>query len=117
MTVIAADFVPLVAYNTTWLFIAIGQRYDVIITASATPANYWFRAQNGCGGNTNNANIRSIFHYNTVAAGNPSSTAATAPTLNCVDPVGLVPYVAKSVPEITLFDASDKLAVGKSETL
>ncbi|TVY85339.1 Laccase [Lachnellula suecica] len=114
-TVIAADFVPVVPFNTTWLFIAIGQRYDVIITASATASNYWFRAENGCGNNGNQANIRSIFHYDTVAAGNPSSTSATLPTFSCTDQTGIVPYVAKSVPAISLFDSSDNLNIAAGQ--
>lgn len=55
LTVISADFVPIVPYNTTWIFIGIGERYDVIINANQEPGSYWFRAESqdaaGCGGN------------------------------------------------------------------
>jgi FtsP/CotA-like multicopper oxidase with cupredoxin domain len=58
LTVIQADFVPIVPYSTQWLFIGIGQRYDVIITANEPVSSYWFRAdvQAACGANNNNFN-------------------------------------------------------------
>lgn len=66
-TVVAADFVPIKPFTTTNLFLAIGQRYDVIINANQPVGNYWFRAevqdQTGCGLNANNGNIKSIFRY------------------------------------------------------
>jgi Multicopper oxidase len=63
MTVITADFVPVVPYAADWLFISIGERYDVIISANQAVDNYWFRAEvkTACGSNTNNGNIKSIF--------------------------------------------------------
>jgi L-ascorbate oxidase len=44
MKVIAADFVPIVPYETEWLNIACGQRYDVIIEADQPVATYFLRA-------------------------------------------------------------------------
>ncbi|GAM85422.1 hypothetical protein ANO11243_034290 [Dothideomycetidae sp. 11243] len=92
-TVIASDFVPIVPYTTDWLFLGIGQRYDVIITANQTIDNYWFRAevQRGCGINKNNGNIRSIFSYDTAPATNPTSNATTY-TSRCTDETQLVPF-------------------------
>jgi hypothetical protein len=55
MTVISADFVPIEPYNASWIFVGIGQRYDVVITADQDPGRYWFRAEvqdsAGCGAN------------------------------------------------------------------
>lgn len=94
-TVITSDFVPIVPYTTDWLFIGIGQRYDVIIDANQTIDNYWFRAevqdQAGCGSNANNGNIKSIFSYSGAASGDPSSSA-TDYTQRCTDETSLVPY-------------------------
>lgn len=46
-TVIAVDFVPVQPYETDRLILAVGQRMDVVITASADPAqSYWLRASN-----------------------------------------------------------------------
>jgi FtsP/CotA-like multicopper oxidase with cupredoxin domain len=122
-TVIQSDFVPIVPYDTNWLFLAIGERYDVVFTASEAPANYWFRAevQAGCGANFNNDNIRAIFNYADVPVANPTSTA-TNYTVSCADesPENLVRYVAKSVPEDEFRKsyasnaAIDTLAVGLS---
>lgn len=99
-TVIEADFVPIVPYNTSWLFIGIGQRYDVIISATEDVDNYWFRAevQTGCGANANNQNILSIFSYEGAHTSSPSSTARNY-AQGCTDETGLVPYVSKDVPE------------------
>lgn len=44
MTVIAADFVPVKPFDTNFLLLAIGQRYDVVIEANQTSGSYWFRA-------------------------------------------------------------------------
>lgn len=100
LQVISSDFVPIVPYNTTWLFLGIGQRYDVIITANQASANYWFRAEvqdtAGCGGNWNNHNILSVFSYGG-KTGNPTSTATTY-TQRCTDETGIVPYWNSYVP-------------------
>jgi FtsP/CotA-like multicopper oxidase with cupredoxin domain len=114
LTVIAADFVPIVPYNTSWLFIGIGERYDVIITASQPIGNYWFRAevQQGCGSNANNGNIKAIFHYQGAATTNPNSTA-TSYTQSCLDETDLVPYVAKDVPEDQfVYPEAEELTIG-----
>jgi len=114
LTVIAADFVPIVPYNTSWLFIGIGERYDVIITASQPIGNYWFRAevQQGCGSNANNGNIKAIFHYQGAATSNPNSTA-TSYTQSCLDETDLVPYVAKDVPEDQfVYPEAEELTIG-----
>lgn len=101
MTVIAADFVPIVPYNTTNLFIGIGQRYDVIIDANQSPGAYWFRAEvqdtAGCGSNFNNGNIKSVFAYAGHASETPESTAQSY-TSRCTDETSLVPHWDSYVP-------------------
>jgi hypothetical protein len=99
LTVIQADFVPIVPYSTQWLFIGIGQRYDVIITANQAVSSYWFRAdvQTACGANNNNFNIKAIFNYVGASAGNPTTTGVPY-TQGCTDETQLVPYVKKDVP-------------------
>ena len=44
MKVIAVDFVPIVPYETEWLNIGCGQRYDVIIEANQPVSSYFLRA-------------------------------------------------------------------------
>lgn len=101
LTVIAADFVPIVPYNATWIFIAIGQRYDVIIDANQTPGSYWFRAEAqddaGCGTNFQNGNIRAIFSYEGHETETPSSSA-TAYSKRCTDETNIVPYWNSYIP-------------------
>ncbi|EMC93672.1 carbohydrate-binding module family 20 protein [Baudoinia panamericana UAMH 10762] len=101
LEVIATDFVPVVPYTTDTLFIGIGQRYDVIITADQAPGAYWFRADVQdtvqCGSNFNNGNIRSIFAYQ----GHESETPISSPysyEQRCTDETGLTPYWNSYVP-------------------
>ncbi|KAK5129687.1 hypothetical protein LTR08_002979 [Meristemomyces frigidus] len=102
MQVISSDFVPIVPYNTTNLFIGIGQRYDVIINANQSPGAYWFRAEvqdtAGCGTNFNNGNIRSIMAYTGHTTETPSSSAYSY-TARCTDEQSLVPYWDSYVPQ------------------
>ena len=44
MTVIASDFTPVRPFTTDWLFLGIGERYDVIINANQAVGSYWFHA-------------------------------------------------------------------------
>ncbi|KAK4628929.1 Laccase-3 [Fulvia fulva] len=101
MLVIAADFVPVVPYNASWVFIGIGQRYDVIITADQEPASYWFRAESqdtaGCGSNFQNGNILSIFSYEGFESSTPESTA-TAYTQRCTDETEITSYWNSYIP-------------------
>jgi FtsP/CotA-like multicopper oxidase with cupredoxin domain len=100
MQVIQADFVPIVPFNTTSLFVGIGQRYDVIIDASETPGNYWFRVDiSSCSANMN-PSFKSIFNYEGITLADPTSTATDLPTgLPCLDESSsnLVPFVPKAV--------------------
>ncbi|KAF2033923.1 hypothetical protein EK21DRAFT_97740 [Setomelanomma holmii] len=100
-TVVSADFVPIVPYQTDSLSIAVGQRYDVIINANQTSGNYWLRVGTGgqCDGpNANAANIRSIFRYDGAGSGDPNSTATAPLSTGCNDEV-VVPYVKTDVPQ------------------
>ncbi|KAF2726351.1 multicopper oxidase [Polychaeton citri CBS 116435] len=101
LTVIEADFVPIIPYNTTWIFLGIGQRYDVIINANQAPGSYWFRAevqdQAGCGTNFANGNILSIFSYTGHTTETPISQK-TSYTQRCTDETKLVPYWNSYVP-------------------
>lgn len=108
---ISADFVPVVPYTTDWLFIGIGQRFDVIINANNTASNYWFRAavQRGCGVNNNN-DARSFFSYSSVSVGSPNDSVSALPPASCTD-TSIVPYVKLNVPT-TIIPESSKLDVG-----
>ena len=96
-TVMTSDLVPIKPYKTNWVLLAIGQRYDVVIYANQTVGNYWFRAEvaTDCA-SSNNFYGRSIFSYSGAASGDPTSTAATIPSV-CKDESPLVPWVPNSV--------------------
>ncbi|CUS13825.1 unnamed protein product [Tuber aestivum] len=44
MKVVSTDWVPIKPYEAEVISIAIGQRYEVIVEANATPGDYWMRA-------------------------------------------------------------------------
>jgi hypothetical protein len=113
LTVIQADFVPTHPYPAEWIFIGIGERYDVIIDANQAVSNYWFRAvvMTACGSN-NNPNIQSIFSYVGAEDELPTSKSTTTAPQNCDDESSLVPYVVKDVPSanfLTEFETLDVL--------
>lgn len=110
LTVISNDLVPIVPYETDFVTINIGQRYDVVVTADQDPANYWIRAlvQNCSSGNAMTDNITGIFNYDSVPLGEPSSVEAVW-TDSCADelPSDLVPYLALDVGEANVTDSFD----------
>lgn len=110
--VITSDFTPITPYTTDWLFVAIGQRYDVIITADQPISNYWFRAevQGLCGNNANTGNIKSIFSYSGADDEEPTTTAVVY-VQSCLDEAPLVPYISKSVPSANFLAQNQALDV------
>ena len=97
MTVISTDFVPIVPYNTTNLSIGMGQRYDVIVTASETTGDFWMRAipQESCSDNDNVDNILGIVRYDSSSTSDPTTTAYdTTDSCDDEDITTLVPYLA-----------------------
>ena len=120
MQVITSDFVPIRPFTTQWLFIGIGQRYDVVINANATVDSYWFHVvpQDGCANNLNK-NALSIFTYDGATNETPSDvTRANAPAVaDCADPnASLIPYVKLNVPQSGAVPASSNLDLGFAVT-
>lgn len=113
MTVISADFVPIVPYNTTMLSIGMGQRYDVVVTANQVSDNYWMRAipQETCSDNDNVDNILGIVRYDSTSTADPTSTGYTYSD-NCDDEdiSTLIPYL--SVQVNTAYDVEDSFTAG-----
>ncbi|KAH8701344.1 Cupredoxin [Phaeosphaeriaceae sp. PMI808] len=99
--VIATDFVPVIPYNTTYVTIGIGQRYDVIITANQTAGNYWFRASaNGACQSRIAKGGLGIFTYEGQTVADPTTNAPANPPTTCVDPA-TTPKIVRSVPSST----------------
>ena len=98
MQVIATDFIPIKPYTTETILMAMGQRYDVIITADQDPGNYWFRAisASGCFSSAVNAG-RAIWTYEGVESAEPNTAAFATPD-GCVEPVVADPFWVQPVP-------------------
>ncbi|RMZ79532.1 hypothetical protein DV737_g3373, partial [Chaetothyriales sp. CBS 132003] len=118
--VISADFVPIKPFYTDWLFIAIGQRYDIVIHANEIVASYWFHVvpQDGCSSNLN-TNALAIFEYEGADSDTPPNEDRNnaPPTSDCADPNDLlVPFVKLDVPENGKIPDSASLDVGFTVT-
>ncbi|KAL5118439.1 laccase, multicopper oxidase, benzenediol:oxygen oxidorectuctase [Pleosporales sp. CAS-2024a] len=109
-TVIANDFVPVVPFETTYLSIGIGQRYDVVFTANQAVGNYWFRAN----GNPACQTIafkdgRAIFSYEGAKRADPTSVPPPGPPPSaCIDPPAATPAISIDVPSAQ-FEAQAQL--------
>nr|KAK5443140.1 hypothetical protein LTR18_005817 [Exophiala xenobiotica] len=116
MLVIATDYVPIVPYETEWLNIGIGQRYDVIVDMNQPTAGYFLRAvtQTGCPSGCNNTGLgaaNGIFLYDGAQATLPTSTYGNKTGEDfaiCADePIAsLVPFVKKSAGSASAFAAT-----------
>jgi hypothetical protein len=99
-TIIAADFVPITPKVVTSLYMAIGQRYDVLINANQPVGNYWFNVSFSgapCG-RCNNPRPAAIFQYTGAPNTNPTNAGTVPPDVFCADRRDLVPIVSKSAP-------------------
>lgn len=115
MEVISTDFVPIVPYNTTDISIGMGQRYDVIVTASETSGDYWMRAipQESCSDNDNVDNILGIVRYDSSSTADPTTTAYTT-TDSCDDEAiaSLVPYLTYDVSTTYTVEEDEAVTIG-----
>lgn len=99
LTVIAADFVPIVPYTTDTLSIGEAQRYDVIVTAnqSDVATDFWLRAVPDmfCSDVEQADDIRGIIHYDE-STGTPTTSAWDYDEYECFgeNATNLVPYLA-----------------------
>lgn len=93
LQVITADFVPVKSVFKDSVMLAIGQRYDVIVTANQPVGNFWIRAtaQGSCASANKGAGL-GIIRYDGAPAGNPSTTS-TAVDNGCSTPGALTPWV------------------------
>jgi FtsP/CotA-like multicopper oxidase with cupredoxin domain len=118
MTVIAADFVPIEPYETEWLNIACGQRYDVIVEANQPSSNYFLRAvtQTSCPSvpvNTGLGLANGIIHYSDAILTLPNSTYGNRTQQSfatCIDePIAkLKPWLKKSAGDVAQFSAGQR---------
>ncbi|KAK4503238.1 hypothetical protein PRZ48_006666 [Zasmidium cellare] len=98
LQVISSDYVPTKPFSAQWLTIGIGQRYDVVINANQTAANYWFRAEvNTACQSSNGWYGRAVWSYNGVATADPVSSSFPAIS-DCTEPTNINPYWVQPVP-------------------
>lgn len=110
MEVIAADFVPITPFKTKVLPIAIGQRYDVIVNASASGGNHWLRAvpMYDCGQHDADLDVRGIVRYDvenkeTPAEKQPGDLPEFGSDCKDLPMSQLVPSLKLDVPEVPDF--------------
>ncbi|RWA15010.1 hypothetical protein EKO27_g51 [Xylaria grammica] len=100
LTVISADLVPIVPFETDTINVGIGQRYDVIVKADQEPGSYWMRAipQLACGSNEMTLNIKGIVTYDDLAVEEPETDPPQYDD-DCDDEAleSLVPFVSLDV--------------------
>ncbi|KAI0151431.1 laccase precursor [Pestalotiopsis sp. NC0098] len=121
-TVISTDLVPIVPFETENVQIHIGQRYDIIIEANATPGDYWIRG----GWNVNCANIgqngdvsgdsTGILRYDASSTSNPTTTDTVGVLDLCYDQnaTTLVPVVGIDVTDTDLEIVTETLSFSTS---
>jgi FtsP/CotA-like multicopper oxidase with cupredoxin domain len=105
-TVIANDFVPITPFATDNLVIGIGQRYDIIVDATAGSGDYWMRAiWQSCSANLNGQKILGIVRYNESSTTVPTTTEGSFST-SCGDvpSSSLVPALPLNPRNLTLHD-------------
>jgi FtsP/CotA-like multicopper oxidase with cupredoxin domain len=100
MTVIQTDFVPVQAYTTDFLFMGVGQRYDVIIEATKEPKTYWINATFSspvCGVSLN-AFPAAILHYEGSPDNLPTDVGVKPRDTHCADNLEFVPIIPREAP-------------------
>lgn len=112
--VVANDFVPINPINKTQLFMAVGQRYDVIIHANQPVDNYWLNVtlspSNLCG-TSRNKWPAAIFHYEGAPAEGIPTNQGTPISAGCADETGMVPVVPRQVTQEQFTGANKKFGV------
>lgn len=105
LTVIANDLVPIRPYTADSVLLTMGQRYDVIVEANATPGDYWLRGKwvDACMTNGNSDGITGIVRYDNSSTASPTSNSTVTTASSCEDEpyTSLVPHVAMDVGAVT----------------
>jgi len=108
-TVIATDMVPVQPTIRKSLFMAVGQRYDVIVTADQPVDNYWLNvtleANNNCG-RSRNPYPAGIIHYEGASPTALPTNRGTPIVATCTGETGFTPVVPRNIPP-NLFRPSD----------
>ncbi|KAH6644992.1 Cupredoxin [Truncatella angustata] len=110
-TVIGTDFVPVSTATTDNIFLAVGQRYDILIDADQKVDNYWFNVtmfSTSLCGTSVNPHPASIFRYAGASNALPTNVGTVPPNANCQDNTQYGPVVSRIADQKTLItDAND----------
>ncbi len=104
MTVIAVDLVPVQPHVRDFVFVGVGQRYDVIIDASQPVGNYWFNVTFAgtvfCGRSKIQVASQpaAIFAYDGAPHALPTIAGSPLPDSLCEDNTDLIPTVPRVAP-------------------
>ena len=95
---------PIQPVVRTKLFLAVGQRYDVIIDATQPVANYWLNATletgNNCGRTLNPYPAAVVQYQGASGTANPTNRGGTPIVATCADDIGQVsPVVTRTIPQ------------------
>lgn len=118
-TVIQTDFVPVRPLVKREIFLALGQRYDIIIDATQPVDNYWFNAtltKSGLCGLSKNPFPAAIFSYEGAKEGLPTKPGPTIDA-TCKDSTGFVPIVERFAEKDDFVGHQQELAVNLTQTL
>ncbi|KAI4603906.1 Laccase-1 [Pestalotiopsis sp. 9143b] len=98
-TVVSTDFVPVEPVVASDVFLGVGQRYDVIIDASAAVDSYWFNVTlsgTGLCGASDNPFPAAVFRYEGAADALPTDRGTAPADSLCNDRDDFVPIVQRS---------------------
>ncbi|KAI9654427.1 MAG: hypothetical protein M1831_005393 [Alyxoria varia] len=97
LLVMTADFIPVKPITVDSVMLAVGQRYDVVVSTDQPVGNYWIRAapESSCASGAKSEG-RGILHYDGAPDGDPKTTS-TATSRGCSVPGTLTPYVPNTV--------------------
>ncbi|TVY39689.1 Laccase [Lachnellula subtilissima] len=100
-TVMGNDLVPIVPFVTDSLLVSIGQRYDIVVEASAASGDYWLRAGwiSTCSTNADPDNMTGIIRYDSTSTADPTTNSTVTASTSCGDEpaASLVPHLSMDV--------------------
>ncbi|KAK3334531.1 Cupredoxin, partial [Neurospora tetraspora] len=99
-TVISTDLVPITPVVRSKLFMAVGQRYDVIVEANQAVGNYWLNATLEAAGNCGTSQNKfpaAIIQYSGASSTALPTNKGTPVTAACAGESGFAPIVKRTI--------------------
>ncbi len=109
-TIIETDFVPVSPTTVSSVYLAVGQRYDVLIDASQAVGNYWanitYSGTHVCGSSVNSFPA-AILSYDGADDSLPTDEGTAAPDSLCQDDTTFVPIITATAPSTSFSATTD----------